>query len=544
MSEEKQPSTPPIRLHFLAGSKKGTSMPVETTGKFRIGRDPECEIHLPEPNVSRVHARLVWDGSVLVVEDLRSTNGIFVNGEKVVVQKLDHNDVVALGAGVFRLELRDVAASTNVGHSPTTNALSAETMESSQFRNLFECMLAIQRILSKNADNMIEECLKTLFMALPITRLCLLQVNENNDLNPWFTTTVSGTTREFTMSKTFARKVQQAGKGILIHDAQYLDSSEWGSTMQQQEVRSILGVPVFIEKQLSAILLCDNLQKPNILTNVHVQTLEFFGKALETVFQRDRIRRLEESQANTEREFLAAKRVQKQIFTKQPSAQMGGMQWSFYYRPALQVGGDFYDFYEEPDRMVWIVADVSGKGVSAALVVSMLKAYCKILLPQGLSPRQILIELNNFLLGELPPEMFLTAVICETRPSGAITYANAGHQPVFVTHPESSENEAVDRLKSAGIPLGFLVTEKFTSKVVEETYQLTKGDKLVLYTDGLTEAADSNQSFFGEKRLISQLAQIRALPIQQGLDSIIETVDLFQGTGGQHDDVTMVLGEY
>ena len=533
-----------VSLSFLTASHKGTSRYIEENGEYRLGRDPECEIHLPEPNVSRVHARLLWDGVIPVIEDLRSTNGIFVNGEKVVVQKLNNNDVVTLGAGVFRLEFGTVAAPTIIGHSPPTSLLSAETIESSQFRNLFECMLAIQRILSEDADNMIEECLKTLFMVLPITRLCLLQVDENNELHPWFTTTVSGTTREFTMSKTFARKVRQAGKGILIHDAQHLDSSEWGSTMQQQEVRSILGVPVFMKSRLSAILLCDNLRKPNILANVHVQALEFFGKALETVFQRDRIRRLEESQADTEREFLAAKRVQKQIFTKQPSRQMGGMQWSFYYQPALQVGGDFYDFYEEPERMMWIVADVSGKGVSAALVVSMLKAYCKILLPRGLSPRQLLVELNSFLLGELPPEMFLTAVVCETRPSGKITYANAGHQPMFVVCPDASEEKAVSRLKSAGIPLGFLTAEKFSAKVCEESRELTKGDKLVLYTDGLTEAADGNQSFFGEKRLISHLTDIRSLPINEGLDAIIEAVELFQGTGGQHDDVTVVLGEY
>jgi serine phosphatase RsbU (regulator of sigma subunit)/pSer/pThr/pTyr-binding forkhead associated (FHA) protein len=548
MAKKKRKSSASVSLGFLTGSRKGTSFVIEDNGEYRLGRDPECEIHLPEPNVSRVHARLVWDGTVLKAEDLKSTNGVFVNGERIETEVVRHNDVVAVGPCVFRVSLSSSTASSLTvvdagkgGGAPNV----PPSLESEQFQHLFECMLAIQRILSEDSENMVEACLDTLFLALPVTRLCLLKVNERGEHEPWLTRTKSGMSREFVMSKTFARKVREKGSGLIIHDALHLDSAEWGHTMQQQEVRSILGVPVFSKEAMIAILLCDNLEKPNILSDVHVRTIEFFAKALETVFQRERIRSLEESQTATERQFLAARRVQKQIFTKRPAAEMGGLRWALQFRSALEVGGDFHDFAELGDHTTWIVADVTGKGISAALVVSMLKGFCKTLFPKDLSPHEMLVRLNNLMMDELPPEMFLTALVCRTTPDGRVVFCNAGHQPLYVIHSrDQGSEEAVERLKPPGVPLGFLSTAEFRDRVGEHSCQLVKGDKMLLYTDGVSEAVNSRGEFFGEKRLNQELAGVRDLPAVEALARLWATLEQFQGTAAQHDDITMVLGEY
>jgi phosphoserine phosphatase RsbU/P len=546
MAQDAHTADEEVKLAFLTASRKGTSVALDHEGDFRLGRDPVCEIHLPEPNVSRTHARMQWDGSVLSIEDLSSTNGIFVNGEKVTSGSLHHLDVVAVGPAVFRVELPAVTSHIQVvGRREPIPDDEHHEGERDRFQSLFECMLAIQRILSEDKQNMLDACLDTLFLALPVTRICLLRVSPTGDLEPWLTRTRSGISHEFIMSKTFARKVREAGKGILIHDALYLDSAEWGNTMQQQEVRSILGVPVFDQGTGIAILLCDNLEHPNILRDMHVRTLEFFAKALETVFQRERIHSLQESQVATERQFLAAQRVQKQIFTKKPSEEMGGMRWAFHFRPALEVGGDFYDFHEADGAVTWVVADVTGKGISAALVVSMLKGLCKTLFPKDLTPKQILVELNELILDELPPEMFLTVQICTTTPNGMVRHANAGHLPLLVAkHTPKAKGEEVVRLKPPGVPLGFLAQAEFASKIVEQTYQLERGDRMCLCTDGITEAQSADSVFFGEKRLIAELADMRGASVAEGVDALVSSVMEFQGSGPQHDDVTVVIAEY
>src|SRR5690606_38643979 len=114
----------------------------------------------------------------------------------------------------------------------------------------------------------------------------------------------------------------------------------------------------------------------------HVSVIEFAAQALGTVFQRQELRDLELRQAQADREFLAAKRVQGQIFTKKASAIAGFGAWSALYQPAFDLGGDFYDFHQDEAGLTWFVADVSGKGIPAALVVSMLKGFCKTLYPQ------------------------------------------------------------------------------------------------------------------------------------------------------------------
>ncbi len=543
MSEqtETEAGTAPVSLHFMTASRKGSLFAIEAPGEFRFGRDPECEIHLPEPNVSRVHSRLLWDGTVLSVEDLKSTNGVFVNGERLPTAVLQHGDVIAVGPCVFRVHMSEEARQhlTVVGKDGESESM-ATGSDRAQFQSLFQCMLAIQKIVSEDSSSMVEQCLETLFMALPVTRLCLLRLSASGDMEPWFTQTKSGITREFVMSKTFARKVREAGKGILIHDALHLDSREWGHTMQQQEVRSILGVPVFDTGTMIAILLCDNLQAPNTLRDEHVSTLEFFARALETVVQRERMRTLEASQAATERQFLAAKRVQKQIFTKRPTPVMGGMHWALAFQPALEVGGDFYDFVEHEDGVTWVVADVTGKGISAALVVSMLKGFCKTLFPADPTPRDMLLELNNLLLGELPPEMFLTALVLRTGREGKVRCANAGHLPLLVV----SENGEITRIKPPGVPLGFLPGEEFSGRVRDETFELQPGNRVLVCTDGVTEAASPSGDFYGEKRLLEVLSDTREASVAETVNGLVKAIREFQGVAPQHDDITVVCGQY
>jgi sigma-B regulation protein RsbU (phosphoserine phosphatase) len=196
------------------------------------------------------------------------------------------------------------------------------------------------------------------------------------------------------------------------------------------------------------------------------------------------------------------------------------------------------------DEVTWIVADVTGKGISAALVVSMLKGFCKTIFPRNPRPRDMLVELNKLILDELPPEMFLTAVVCHTTPAGTITFANAGHLPMLLLCADPAATPVVARLKPQGVPLGFLAPSEFDGKIEEQQARLARGDMLLLCTDGVTEAVNANNEFFGEKRLIEQLTAMRGQSVEEALTRLRRTLDEFQGATAQHDDITIVLGQY
>jgi pSer/pThr/pTyr-binding forkhead associated (FHA) protein len=99
-----------IEIVFLLGSQKGRVFFLKNPGIFTIGRDPTCEIHILENDVSRFHARLIWDGHVLTIEDLRSKNGVFLNGSRIVCYKLDTDDIVGIGSCTFQISKNECSA--------------------------------------------------------------------------------------------------------------------------------------------------------------------------------------------------------------------------------------------------------------------------------------------------------------------------------------------------------------------------------------------------------------------------------------------------
>jgi pSer/pThr/pTyr-binding forkhead associated (FHA) protein len=195
-------------IRFISGGRKGSVSVLQPGDRQRLGRDPECELHLDEPNVSRQHACLRFEGTTLLVENLGSTNGIYVNGVRRDRAELRLWDVVVIGGSAFRVEALSGPEAPPGGDS---NA------DRTSYRELLQCLLAMQRILGEDAERMIERSLETLFLALPATRLSLFAIAEDGEPIQGFTTTRSGAATA-TMSHGFARKVLAAGKAILLSD--------------------------------------------------------------------------------------------------------------------------------------------------------------------------------------------------------------------------------------------------------------------------------------------------------------------------------------
>ena len=210
-----------------------------------------------------------------------------------------------------------------------------------------------------------------------------------------------------------------------------------------------------------------------------------------------------------------------------------------YIRPAREVGGDFYDFYMIDDRyFAFVIADVSGKGVPAALMMAVAKTLLKSRSQDTRSTENIISAANNELSENNDDCMFITAFfgIIDTK-TGAMTYTNAGHNPPYLVKSDGTML-ALDQLHGPmvgvmpGIPYG------------ESQLTLDVDDKIVLYTDGVTEAFDANRNDYGERRLEEFIKRSSQLGTKYLVESLVQDVDEFAGEEEQSDDITVFCLRY
>jgi sigma-B regulation protein RsbU (phosphoserine phosphatase) len=206
--------------------------------------------------------------------------------------------------------------------------------------------------------------------------------------------------------------------------------------------------------------------------------------------------------------------------------------------PAREVGGDFYDFFlVDEDHVAIVIADVSSKGVPAALFMviarTLIKNYAQSHLPLG----DVFSTANNQLCEGNEENMFVTAWMgLLTISTGVFEYVNAGHNPQLVMYGD--EYNWMDA--EAGFVLAGLPDISYTSQYI----QLTHGSRIFLYTDGVTEAQNEAQELFGEDALLESLKKNGKLPLQKMLAGVRADIDEFAGAAEQFDDITMLALEY
>ena len=209
------------------------------------------------------------------------------------------------------------------------------------------------------------------------------------------------------------------------------------------------------------------------------------------------------------------------------------------YEPALQVSGDYYDVFPLPDyRFGVTVGDVSGKGIPAALVMTMTRSLLRMGALSGLAPKPLLSRVNSVLFKDLKRGTFVTIAYAVVDPqNGTMTVASAGHNPLCIWLPE--QGECMD-LQVPGIALGVVEPERFSMLVAEATVGIPQGGRVVMYTDGITEAMDKDGREFGLEAL-HQLA--RELPDEDSetfLQSLMTAVGGHRGEADPSDDITVV----
>ena len=207
--------------------------------------------------------------------------------------------------------------------------------------------------------------------------------------------------------------------------------------------------------------------------------------------------------------------------------------------PAREVGGDFYDFFLiDEDHLGLVMADVSGKGVPAALFMMIAKTILQSCAMLGRSPAEVLSSTNEALCSNNQVEMFVTAWVGILEiPTGRLTASNAGHEYPVLKAPGGSFDLLKDR---HSLPLGCMGNVKYT----EYELQLEPGAKLFLYTDGVPEASDSENSMFGKERMLSALNEVPDADPEQTLKQVRHAVDVFVKDAEPFDDMTMLCIDY
>ena len=259
---------------------------------------------------------------------------------------------------------------------------------------------------------------------------------------------------------------------------------------------------------------------------------------------RDHIRQLLDTTSAKERiegELRIAHDIQMSILPKMlpPFPNRDEFNLFAVIEPAKEVGGDFYDFFMIDDsHLCLVMADVSGKGVPASLFMAVTKTLIKATAKIGLSPADILSQVNDEISHDNEQSMFVT-VFCGVLDlqSGELIYTNAGHNPPLLI-PRQGESSYLP--KSRQLVIGAMEDYPYRT----ESVLMAPGDRLFFYTDGVTEAMNQQDQLYSEERLLSDVTDLRQLGIRPLVEGVVGCVKAFAGAAPQSDDITIMIVEF
>jgi len=225
-----------------------------------------------------------------------------------------------------------------------------------------------------------------------------------------------------------------------------------------------------------------------------------------------------------------AARIQRELLPN-PDVRFDGWDVAYHYRPAGPVSGDYCDLIPgNADQVYFLIGDVAGKGVAAAMLMSHLSAMLRTLVTIGLPLTHMMERASRVFCESTLPAQYATLVCGRASPSGEIEICNAGHPPPLLLHAGD-----VVRLDATGLPIGLFCSERFSSRIV----RLVPGDTLLLYTDGLLEAQNASGVEYGIERLAALAASAKRQPAAL-VDACVCDLAAFRGARGADDDLTIL----
>lgn len=334
-------------------------------------------------------------------------------------------------------------------------------------------------------------------------------------------------------------EVAASGRGVLIKDA-LKDPRIIKHDDESLKIRSFMAVPLIFRGQLSGVLAVANPISGRAFTDTEFSLAKSLGEQCALALQNAEAVSALLMRNKLEFDLRLASSIQRYLLPEN-LPQTESLEFAVKYLPQQLIGGDFYDFFKLPHGKIGVViGDVSGKGIPAAILMALCQTKLRYIAMSGKSPAQTLCLLNSEMVHAMRSDMFITIIYLVIDPkSGEARFARAGHEPPLLARADS--DEAAQPLKSSGMALGMVSEELFDEVMEDASFKMNSGDVLVLYTDGLTEAANPEGGEFTAKKLAQTISTLRSRNANDLNDEIIKSVEAFMGPGNKYgDDLTLL----
>jgi sigma-B regulation protein RsbU (phosphoserine phosphatase) len=529
------------RLVVINGPEAGRAFELVAPETI-IGRQTGTEIQLEGQKVSRRHARIFKAEDDFNVEDLESSNGTFLNGKKLqAATTLQRLDELGIGPYVLRFETGDSAPEITIRARTAANPANAELYQGNAAHKL-QVILRLSSDLGRSLDldQLLTRVLDHLFILFPQAERALVILLEEG--RPFIRAQKqrAGQAEKAGFSASIVHRVAAEGVGILAEDLQTDSRFADAQSIVSLGVRSFICVPLPTKSAKAlGVLQLDRMARGHQFTAEDLNLLTTIGLQVSVALENAQLHQELLARQRIENEVALAREIQLSYLpTQLPHLPHQDFELYAELVPANEISGDFYDYFSiGANRLAITVADVCGKGIPAALFMSMVRALLRNLAEQQDDPGILLRELNNAVAQQNPKCQFVTLSFCVFDPSSqSIEVASAGHpSPLIRRNDGFVEAVTIEQ----GPLLGFMDREACYPKM---RCQMHPGDLLLLYTDGVTEAPAPDNTMFGPERLRDALA---ATPFPGQLshwtESLRKAIGAFTGARSQEDDITLAL---
>jgi serine phosphatase RsbU (regulator of sigma subunit) len=522
---------------------------------FRIGRMGENHLVLRDSRISRTHAQIVFEGGQYYIEDLHSSHGVFVNGVRGGRRQLQNSDRIEFGFPdsyqlLFVLEEKGLYGALE--RLPTLSDTTAPGGAGlAKLRAMVELARALQTALS--TDEVLAAVVEAALAVTSCERGFLL-LRSGEDLEIRVSRSRMGPLDKSDLrvpTRLLLRALRQRKEFLSMN---FDPAGEEGAgperTIADLELRAVVCVPLVriragTEQQTGVLspaedtvglLYMDSRAGAADLSAGSRELLTTLALEASTILENARLLEEQWARQRMEDELRIARGIQESLLPRTlPAA--GWFRAAGSSIPSRQVGGDYFDVRQISDGC-WsaVVADVSGKGVGAALLAALLQGMFLASPYTGLSMEETMAGINRFLLERTGGEQYVTLFYCTVEAGGMVRWVNAGHPP-----PQLARRDGrLEALPANGLPLGLMEASAYEAA---ET-QLAPGDKLVIFTDGLLEACRPAGEFFGVGRARQTILSHSTSSSGQVLAALVSDAEQFAGGVAPADDITVLVLEF
>ena len=524
----------------------------EQTPLLTIGRSSANDVVLDDPSISRSHARLRWEKDQAFLEDLGSRNGSMVNGRPVSAPCLAQpGDAILLGAVSLVLSGQPQLALVRVEDAAEAPGQVSMIMSVDQLRNLrsgseqglaqqrWRDALAIVHEMSlellgdQPVQAMLEKLLEQLFVFLKPSRGAVL-LKVDGRLEQVYVRSGAGRDASIRLSRTMVEAAVERREAMLVKNAMHDERLAHAASMVQSGTTSIMTVPLAHEGEVVGLVYLDAGPQRQAFTEEDLTFVAAMSRLAAAKIEQVRMAEEVHKKRDLDKEMAVARQIQERLL---PSGvpELDGYELFGINVSCKQVSGDLYGFWPRPDGKLWIViADVAGKGVGPGLLMATFQAYMGAWSETGMDSAELAGKISTTLGRSTTPNRFITAFLSLLDPAtGEVESTNAGHNPILLLRADGRR----ELLESQGFPLAMFPGGPYG----RARHTLEPGDLLVLYTDGISEAADAQGNEFELRGLEEVMGSHPHLPLP-GLHHLLQAaLDRHTAGAPMNDDRTLVM---